>query len=59
MKKAMEKGRTWRTPEEVVRRNRISVKIVGRGILKAKDRFEKAERYKKAAWAACNGRIRE
>ena len=55
----MEKGRTWRTPEEVVGRNRISVKIVGRGILKAKDRFEKAERYKKAAWAAYNGRIRE
>ena len=51
------KGQKWRAPEEVVKKDGIDVVIVGRGILGADDRAREAERYRKAAWEAYEGRI--
>ncbi|KAG8528936.1 uncharacterized protein KY384_006625 [Bacidia gigantensis] len=52
------KGQVWRTPEEVVGRDGVDVVIVGRGILKAKDRVAEAERFRRAAWRAYEGRLK-
>ncbi|KAL9126794.1 MAG: hypothetical protein Q9217_004207 [Psora testacea] len=51
------KGQVWRTPEDVISKDGIDVVIVGRGILAANDRGREAERYRKAAWAAYEGRL--
>ena len=51
------KGQQYRGPEQVMGRDGVDVVIVGRGILGAADRGGEAERYRKAAWAAYEGRI--
>ena len=51
------KGQQYRGPEQVVGRDGVDVVIVGRGILGAMDRGREAERYRKAAWEAYEGRI--
>ena len=51
------KGQQWRSPKEVIGRDSIDVVIVGRGILGEVDRAKEAERYRKAAWEAYEGRI--
>ncbi|KAK3178061.1 hypothetical protein OEA41_000193 [Lepraria neglecta] len=51
------KGQQWRSPKEVIGRDGIDVVIVGRGILGQVDRAKEAERYRKAAWEAYEGRI--
>ncbi|KAL9102271.1 MAG: hypothetical protein Q9163_002563 [Psora crenata] len=53
------KGQVWRTPNEVIGKDGADVIIVGRGILAAEDRGREAERYRKAAWAAYNERLRK
>lgn len=50
-------GQQWRGPEEVIGKAGIDVCIVGRGILGSVDRAREAERYRKAAWEAYEGRI--
>ena len=49
-------GQRWRTPGEVVGRG-ADVIIVGRGILGARDRGREAERYRREAWGAYEGRV--
>ena len=51
------KGQQYRGPEQVIGRDGADVVIVGRGILGAADRGREAERYRKAAWGAYEGRI--
>lgn len=51
------KGQQWRGPGEVIGRAGIDVCIVGRGILGAVDKGREAERYRKAAWGAYEGRV--
>lgn len=51
------KGQQYRGPEQVVGRDGVDVVIVGRGVLGAMDREREAERYRKAAWKAYEGRI--
>ena len=51
------KGQQYRGPEQVVGRDGVDVVIVGRGILGATDRGREAERYRRAAWEAYEGRI--
>lgn len=51
------KGQQYRGPEQVVGRDGVDVVIVGRGILGAMDKGREAERYRKAAWEAYEGRI--
>ena len=51
------KGQVWRTPQTVIGRDGVDVVIVGRGILGADDRRKEAERYRKASWAAYEGRL--
>jgi len=51
------KGQQWRGPSEVIGKAGIDVCIVGRGILGAVDRSREAERYRKAAWEAYEGRL--
>ena len=51
------KGQQYRGPEQVIGRDGVDVVIVGRGILGATDRAREAERYRKAAWEAYEGRI--
>ncbi|KAL2038986.1 hypothetical protein N7G274_008326 [Stereocaulon virgatum] len=51
------KGQQWRSPKEVIGTDGIDVIIVGRGILGQVDRAKEAERYRKAAWEAYEGRI--
>ncbi len=51
------KGQQYRGPEQVVGRDGVDVVIVGRGVLGAADRGGEAERYRKAAWEAYEGRI--
>ena len=52
------KGQVWRDPEVVVGgKEGVDIAIVGRGILGAEDRKAEAERYRKAAWGAYEGRI--
>ena len=50
-------GQQYRTPAKVVAEDGCDVIIVGRGILKAKDRAQEAERYRDAAWKAYESRI--
>ena len=52
------KGQVWRDPEVVVGGDGVDVVIVGRGILGAGDRRGEAERYRRAAWKAYEGRVR-
>ncbi|CAD6578202.1 MAG: orotidine 5'-phosphate decarboxylase [Alectoria sarmentosa] len=51
------KGQQYRGLEQVVGRDGVDVVIVGRGILGAMDKGREAERYRKAAWEAYEGRI--
>lgn len=51
------KGQQYRGPEQVVGRDGADIVIVGRGVLGAMDREREAERYRKAAWKAYEGRI--
>lgn len=51
------KGQQYRGPEQVVGKDGVDVVIVGRGVLGACDRGREAERYRKAAWEAYEGRI--
>ena len=51
------KGQQYRGPEQVIGKDGVDVVIVGRGILGAADRGREAERYRKAAWGAYEGRI--
>lgn len=51
------KGQQYRGPEQVIGRDGVDVVIVGRGILGATDKGREAERYRKAAWEAYEGRI--
>ena len=51
------KGQQYRGPEHVVGWEGGDVVMVGRGILGASERGREAERYKKAAWEAYEGRI--
>lgn len=51
------KGQQYRGPNQVIERDGVDVAIVGRGILGATDRAREAERYRKAAWEAYEGRI--
>lgn len=51
------KGQQYRGPEQVVGKDGVDVVIVGRGILGAMDRGREAERYRKPAWEAYEGRI--
>lgn len=55
--KGDEKGQQYRGPQQVVGRDGVDVVIVGRGILGATDRGREAERYRKTAWEAYEGRI--
>ena len=50
-------GQRYRSPATVVGVDGIDVAIVGRGILGAEDRGREAERYRRAAWEAYEGRI--
>ena len=50
-------GQQYRTPVKVVAEDGCDIIIVGRGILKAKDRAKEAERYRDAAWKAYESRI--
>lgn len=51
------KGQQYRGPEQVIGKDGVDIVIVGRGILGATDRGREAERYRKAAWEAYEGRI--
>lgn len=50
-------GQKWQSPREVIVGYGADVIIVGRGVLKAKDRGKEAERYRKVAWEAYEERI--
>ena len=51
-------GQQYRTPGAVVAKEGCDVIIVGRGILGAQDRRREAERYRREAWRAYEGRIK-
>lgn len=51
-------GQQYRTPRSVVLEDGCDVVIVGRGILKARDRKREAERYRREAWRAYEERVR-
>lgn len=51
-------GQQYRTPRLVVLEEGCDVVIVGRGILKARDRKREAERYRVEAWRAYEERVR-
>lgn len=51
------KGQRYRSPNDVVGKDGVDVVIVGRGIIAAENRGSEAERYRKAAWEAYEGRI--
>lgn len=50
-------GQQYNSPEHVVFEKGSDIVIVGRGIIKADDRYTEAERYRKAAWVAYEKRI--
>ncbi|MCJ1352098.1 MAG: orotidine 5'-phosphate decarboxylase [Icmadophila ericetorum] len=50
-------GQQYRTPATVVAKEGCDIIIVGRGILGAHDRKREAERYRREAWRAYEGRI--
>lgn len=52
-------GQQYNTPQKLILEQGCDVIIVGRGIVRAQDRKTEAERYKKAAWAAYEKRIRK
>ena len=50
-------GQQWQTPRRLVVEQGADILIVGRGVLRARDREKEAERYRKAAWEAYEERI--
>lgn len=50
-------GQRWRGPREVVRDEGADVVIVGRGVLRAKDRRAEVERYRAEAWGGNEERV--
>lgn len=52
------KGQQYNTPQKIIGVNGADIAIVGRGILKANDPVEEAERYRSAAWKAYTERVR-
>ena len=52
------KGQQYNTPERIIGQAGSDIVIVGRGILKAGDPEEEAERYRSAAWKAYSERVR-
>ncbi|ODA81670.1 hypothetical protein RJ55_00172 [Drechmeria coniospora] len=52
------KGQQYNTPQKIISVAGTDVVIVGRGILKAGDVEEEAERYRSAAWKAYTERVR-
>lgn len=51
-------GQQYRTPGVVIAKEGCDVVIVGRGILGAQDRRREAEKYRREAWRAYEGRIK-
>lgn len=52
-------GQQYNTPHKLIYEQGCDVIIVGRGIVRAEDRKSEAERYRKAAWAAYEERVRK
>ncbi|KAI8932892.1 hypothetical protein NX059_010369 [Plenodomus lindquistii] len=52
-------GQQYNTPHKLIYEQGCDIIIVGRGIVRAQDRKSEAERYRKAAWAAYEERIRK
>lgn len=52
------KGQQYNTPQKIIGIAGSDIAIVGRGILKAGDPEEEAERYRSAAWKAYTERVR-
>lgn len=52
------KGQQYNTPQKIIGIAGADIAIVGRGILKAGDPEEEAERYRSAAWKAYTERVR-
>ncbi|KPM34622.1 Orotidine 5'-phosphate decarboxylase [Neonectria ditissima] len=52
------KGQQYNTPQKIVGIAGADIAIVGRGIIKAGDPEEEAERYRSAAWKAYTERVR-
>lgn len=51
------KGQQYNTPSKIIGLMGNDIVIVGRGIIKADDPVQEAERYRKKAWEAYEGRI--
>jgi uridine monophosphate synthetase len=51
-------GQQYNSPEHVVLEKGSDIVIVGRGIIKAEDRYREAERYRVAAWKAYEQRTK-
>lgn len=52
------KGQQYNTPQKIIGIAGADIAIVGRGIIKASDPEEEAERYRSAAWKAYTERVR-
>ncbi|XP_014558983.1 hypothetical protein COCVIDRAFT_35786 [Bipolaris victoriae FI3] len=52
-------GQQYNTPHKLIYDQGCDIIIVGRGIVRAQDRKSEAERYRKAAWAAYEERVRK